>query len=217
MMPMISSLEELRRARALVEETKDSMRSAGIAFDPEIPVGIMIEVPSAALIAEALARECDFFSIGTNDLTQYTLAVDRGNEHIAHLFDPLHPAVLALIDRSVRGAVRAGIPISVCGEMASNPLAVPILVGLGIGELSVTPSAVPIVKEIVHALDQRDAEADARRSREAGTAKEVRAIGAERLLRVGLLDHPDIGPWLRPIVEGELQPTERRTESRRSS
>ncbi|HKA16143.1 MAG TPA: phosphoenolpyruvate--protein phosphotransferase [Myxococcota bacterium] len=206
LLPMISSLEELRRARGILEETKDGMRSAGVAFDPDLPVGIMIEVPSAALIADTLARECDFFSIGTNDLTQYTLAVDRGNEHIAHLFDPLHPAVLGLIDRSVRGAMRAGIPVSVCGEMASNPLAVPILVGLGIGELSATPSAVPIVKEIVHALDQRDAEADARRAREAGTAKEVRAIGAERLLRVGLLEHPDIGPWLRLIVEAELEP-----------
>jgi len=207
LLPMISSIEELRRAREILEEAKDAMRAAGRAFDPELPVGIMIEVPSAALIADALARECDFFSIGTNDLTQYTLAVDRGNEHIAHLFDPLHPAVLALIDRSARGAKRAGIPVSVCGEMASNPLAVPILVGLGIGELSVTPSAVPIVKEIVHALDQRDAEGDARRAREAGTAQEVRAIGAERLLRVGLLDHPDIGPWLRGIVESELSTT----------
>jgi phosphoenolpyruvate-protein phosphotransferase len=206
LLPMISSLEELRRAREVLEETKDAMRSAGVAFDPELPVGIMIEVPSAALIADALAREADFFSIGTNDLTQYTLAVDRGNEGIAHLFDPLHPAVLCLIDRSVRGAMRAGIPVSVCGEMASNPLAVPILVGLGIGELSTTPSAVPIVKEIIHALDQRDAESDARRARDAGTANEVRAIGAERLLRTGLLDHPDIGPWLRGIVESELQP-----------
>ncbi len=209
LLPMISSIEELRRAREILEEAKDGMRSAGKAFDPELPVGIMIEVPSAALIADALARECDFFSIGTNDLTQYTLAVDRGNEHIAHLFDPLHPAVLALIDRSVRGALRAGIPVSVCGEMASNPLAVPILVGLGIGELSATPSAVPIVKEIVHALDQRDAESDARRARDAGSAKEVRAIGAERLLRAGLVDHPDIGPWLRPIVEAELQAPEK--------
>jgi phosphotransferase system enzyme I (PtsP) len=206
LLPMISSLEELRRAREILEETKEVMRSAGTAFDPDLPVGIMIEVPSAALIAETLARDVDFFSIGTNDLTQYTLAVDRGNEHIAHLFDPLHPAVLALIDRSVRGAMRAGIPVSLCGEMASNPLAVPILVGLGIGELSVTPSAVPIVKEIVHALDQRDAESDARRARESGTANEVRAIGAERLLRAGLLDHPDIGSWLRGIVEHELQP-----------
>ena len=164
----------------------------------------MIEVPSAAITADALARECDFFSIGTNDLTQYTLAVDRGNEHIAHLFDPLHPAVLNLIDRSVRGASRAGIPVSVCGEMASNPLAVPILVGLGIGELSATPSAVPIVKEIIHALDQGDAEADARSAREAGTVKEVRVIGAKRLLQAGLVEHPDIGSWLRQIVDREL-------------
>jgi phosphotransferase system, enzyme I, PtsP len=204
LLPMISSLEELRRARALLEEMKQVMDDAGTPFDPKLPVGIMIEVPSAALIADALARECDFFSIGTNDLTQYTLAVDRGNEHIAHLFDPMHPAVLNLIDRSVRGAQRAGIPVSVCGEMASNPLAVPILVGLGIGELSATPSAVPIVKEIIHALDQGDAEADARSAREAGTAKEVRAIGAKRLLSAGLVDHPDIGSWLRLIVDREL-------------
>src|SRR5262245_10777480 len=201
LLPMISSLSELRRARSLVAEVKREVRDAGAAFDERIPIGVMIEVPSAALTADAIARECDFFSIGTNDLTQYTLAVDRGNEHVAHLYDPLHPAVLTLIDKSVRGALRAAIPVSVCGEMASNPLAVPILVGLGIGELSVTPSAVPIVKEIIHALDQRDAEADARRAREAGTANEVRAIGAERLPRTGLLDHPDIGSSLRGLVE----------------
>src|SRR5262249_10085815 len=194
----ISSLEELRRAREILEEAKEGMRAAGTAFDAKLPVGIMIEVPSAALIADSLARECDFFSIGTNDLTQYTLAVDRGNEHIAHLFDPLHPAVLSLIDRSARGALLAGIPVSVCGEMASNPLAVPILVGLGIGELSATPSAVPIVKEIVHALDQRDAESDARRAREAGTAEEGRAVGARRALRRRLLRHPHHSPGPRP-------------------
>jgi phosphoenolpyruvate-protein kinase (PTS system EI component) len=160
-------------------------------------------VPSAALTAEALARECDFFSIGTNDLTQYTLAVDRGNERVAHLFDPLHPAVLSLIDRSARAAARARIPVSLCGELASNPLAVPILIGIGMQELSCAPSAVPIVKEIVHALDHGDVEEDARRALEAGTAEEVHAIGAERLREAGLLEHPDIGPWLRQILERE--------------
>ncbi|MEE8473919.1 MAG: phosphoenolpyruvate--protein phosphotransferase [Myxococcota bacterium] len=201
LLPMISSLNELRSARAHLEEMKQELDGEGIAFDPDIPVGVMIEVPAAALTADVLARECDFLSIGTNDLTQYTLAVDRGNEHVAHLYDPLHPAVLALIDRSVRAASRAGIPVSLCGEMVSNPLAVPLLVGLGLQDLSGTPGAVPIVKEIIHALDYSDSAADARRAREAGTAEEVNAIGAARLRQAGLLEHPDLGPWLRPIVE----------------
>jgi phosphotransferase system enzyme I (PtsP) len=201
LLPMISSLPELRRALALVEEVKREVRASGAPFDERIPLGVMIEVPSAALTADAIARECDFFSIGTNDLTQYTLAVDRSNEHVAHLYDPLHPAVLALIDRAVRAAARAGIPVSLCGEMVGDPLAVPLLVGLGISELSGAPSAVPVVKEILHALDSADVESDARAAREVGTAEEVRAIAAARLRAAGLLDHPDIGPWLRPIVE----------------
>ncbi len=204
LLPMISSVDELHQAKEIISETQEEMRRSGTPFDPDIPIGIMIEVPSAALIADALAAECDFFSVGTNDLTQYTLAVDRGNEHIGHLFEPLHPAVLALIDTSVRAASRAGIPISICGEIASNPLAVPILVGLRIGELSSTPSAVPVVKEIVHALDSGDAAEDARAAREAATAREVRRIGAERLVEAGLLSHPDIGSWLEKIVRREL-------------
>ena len=201
LLPMISSLDELRRARELIEEAKQDLRAAGTPFDAGIPVGVMIEVPAAALTADVFARECDFFSIGTNDLTQYTLAVDRGNERVAHLYDPLHPAVLALIERSVRAAARAGIPVSLCGELASNPLAVPILIGLGIQELSSAPSAVPIVKEIVHGLDYGDSEADARLARDAGSAEEVHAIGAARLRATGLLEHPDIGQWLRQIVD----------------
>jgi phosphoenolpyruvate-protein kinase (PTS system EI component) len=166
-----------------------------------MPIGLMIEVPSAAITADALARECDFFSIGTNDLTQYTLAVDRGNEHVAHIYDPLHPAVLALIDSAVRAARRAGIPVSVCGEMASNPFAVPLLVGLGIQELSSTPSAVPVVREIIRELDFGDLEGDVRRALGMGTALEVERIGAARLRQAGLLDHPDIGSWLRAAID----------------
>jgi phosphotransferase system enzyme I (PtsP) len=205
LLPMISSLSELRRARALIEDVKQEMRAKGAPFDERIPVGVMIEVPSAALTADALARECDFFSIGTNDLTQYTLAVDRTNEHVASLYDPLHPAVLTLIDHSVRAASRAGIPVSLCGEMVGDPLAVPLLVGLGISELSGAPSSLPVVKEILHALDSADVEADARAARELGTAEEVRAIAAARLRAAGLLEHPDIGPWLEPIVTAAEQ------------
>jgi phosphotransferase system enzyme I (PtsP) len=204
LLPMISSLGELRRARAVIEEEKQRLARTGMPFDEKIPVGVMIEVPSAALTADVLAGECDFFSIGSNDLTQYTLAVDRGNESVAELYDPLHPAVLELIDRSVRAALRAGISVSLCGEMVGNPVAVPILVGLGIEELSGAPSAVPVVKEIVHAIDAGEAAGDARRARLAGTAQEVHAIGAARLREAGLLDHPDIGEWLRPVVESAL-------------
>lgn len=164
----------------------------------------MIEVPSAAIIADVLARECDFFSIGTNDLTQYTLAVDRGNERVAHLYDSLHPAVLQLIESSVRAAKQAGISISVCGEMASNPLAVPILVGLGIGELSCVPAAVPLVKEIMRALDSLEVADDARRALQASSPAEVHAISAERLQKSGLLTHPDVGEWLKQTVDTVL-------------
>ncbi|HVH05823.1 MAG TPA: phosphoenolpyruvate--protein phosphotransferase [Myxococcota bacterium] len=200
LLPMISSLAELRRAHELVAAAKEELARRGSEFDPDVPVGVMIEVPGAALIADALAREADFFSIGTNDLTQYTLAVDRGNERVAHLYDPLHPGVLRLIDRTVRAARKLHRPVSVCGEMASNPLAVPILVGLGIEELSGAASAVPVVKEIVRSLDAHDVAQDARAALEAGTAAEVHAISARRLRETGLLDHPDIGSWLAGVV-----------------
>jgi phosphotransferase system enzyme I (PtsP) len=204
MLPMITSIDELRSAKALIAEAIQDLERDGIPYDKNVPVGVMIEVPSAAITADALARECDFFSIGTNDLTQYTLAVDRGNEHVAHIYDPLHPAVLALMGASVRAASRASIPISVCGEVSSNPLAVPLLVGLGIEELSSTPSAVPLVKEIIRELDFGDLEADVRAAQEAGTAAEVHQIAAARLRNAGLLEHPDIGPWLRAMVDKVL-------------
>jgi len=206
LVPMISSLDELRQVRRILRETIAGLERQRVPHDPKLPVGIMIEVPSAALIADPLARECDFFSIGTNDLTQYTLAVDRGNEAIAHLFRPLHPAVLALIDASARAAARAGIPVSVCGEMASNPLAVPLLVGLGIGELSGTPRSLPVVKEIVRSLDSAEVAADARRALAAGTVAEVEAIAVDRLEASGLLDHPDIGAWIVDLVTRARRP-----------
>jgi phosphotransferase system enzyme I (PtsI) len=198
--PLVGSVEELRLARALLDKAKAELRERDVPFDDDVPVGVMIEVPSAALIADTLARECDFFSIGTNDLTQYTLAVDRGNERVAHLYDPLHPAVLALIDRSVRAAAKCGIPVSVCGEMATNPLAVPLLVGLGIGELSGTPSSVPVVKEIVRALDAGKVGLAARQALDAATGEDARLVAARCLRDAGLLDHPDVGTWLRGIV-----------------
>ncbi len=201
LIPMVSQLDELRRVREILEETQRELADRDVPFDPKLPLGIMIEVPAAAVTAEVLARECDFFSIGTNDLTQYTLAVDRGNERVAHLYDPLHPAVLYLIDRTVRAAARHGIPVSLCGEMASNPLAVPILVGLGLGELSGVASAVPVVKEIVRALDMGKAATDAREALDASSPREVHEIGARRLREAGLLDHPDIGDWLMRSIE----------------
>ncbi|MBW2577394.1 MAG: phosphoenolpyruvate--protein phosphotransferase [Deltaproteobacteria bacterium] len=204
MLPMVTSIDELRSAKVLIAEVLDDLKRAGIPYDENVPLGLMIEVPSAAITADVLARECDFFSIGTNDLTQYTLAVDRGNEHVAHIYDPLHPAVLSLIDASIRAASRANIPISVCGEMASNPLAVPLLVGLGIQELSSAPSAVPLVKEIIRELDFGDLEADVRKTQKAGTAAEVHQIGAARLRDAGLLEHPDIGPWLQTLIDKAL-------------
>lgn len=206
LLPMISSLGELREARGLIDEVRLDLEREGSRFDPELQVGIMIEVPSAAITAAVLAQECDFFSIGTNDLTQYTLAVDRGNERVAHLYDPMHPAVLQLIHMTVKAAADAGIPVSVCGEMASNPLSVPLLIGLGIGELSGTPATVPVVKEIIRALDSGDLEADAREALAARTASEVHAISALRLRSAGLLEHPDIGPWLGQLLDDALSP-----------
>jgi len=204
--PMISGIGELREANEVLAEVRDQLDREGEPYDRNMPVGIMVEVPSAAIISETLAPACDFFSIGTNDLTQYTLAVDRGNERVAHLYDALHPAVLTLIDRTAKAGRAHGIPVSVCGEMASNPLAVPILVGLGIGDLSGVPAAVPVMKEIVRALDAADAAEDARQALSVSTPDEVHVIAAARLRSAGLLEHPDIGEWLRGLVDEAVGP-----------
>jgi len=149
MFPMISGLEEFRRARALLAEVMTELDTQGIAFDRTIAVGIMIEIPSAVVTADLLAREADFFSVGTNDLIQYSLAIDRSNEHLAAMFQPLHPAVLRSLRRVVETAHEAGIDACICGEMAGDPLYLPILLGLGFDELSMSASAIPRVKRIL--------------------------------------------------------------------
>jgi phosphotransferase system enzyme I (PtsI) len=152
LLPMVSGLEELRAARAILESCRQELKAEGLPFGEPVPVGVMIEIPSAALIAEDLARESDFFSIGTNDLTGYTLAVDRLNERVARLYQPTHPAVVRLIHATVQAARRHGRPVGVCGEMAGEPALVPLLIGLGVDELSVTPALIPAVKFLLRRL-----------------------------------------------------------------
>jgi phosphotransferase system enzyme I (PtsI) len=157
MYPMISSVGEVIQANRLLDECKRELEMAALPFDKDIDVGIMIEVPAAALAAASLAKHVDFFSIGTNDLIQYTIAVDRGNERVAYLYEPTHPSVLRLIEMTVKAAHDNGIWVGLCGEMAADPLMTALLMGLGIDELSVTPRAVPLVKDAVRSLDFRQA------------------------------------------------------------
>ena len=149
MFPMISGVGELREAMAVVEEVQGDLRRRRIPYDKEMPIGIMIEIPAAAIVADLLARETGFFSIGTNDLIQYSLAIDRVNEHVSYLYEPLHPAILRLIRRVVEAGHDAGIPVSMCGEMAGEPIYSYALLGLGLDELSMNAAAIPRVKRIL--------------------------------------------------------------------
>lgn len=171
--PMISGVEEVRAAKAILEEAKSELRAEGVPFDNAIEVGIMIEIPSAVLVADILAREVDFFSIGTNDLIQYSLAIDRTNEHLAHLYQPMHPAVLRSLRTVVDAAHAAGIRACMCGEMAGESRYLPILLGLGFDELSMTGVSIPRVKKVLRRAVKADAQLLVSRAFTFSTAAEV--------------------------------------------
>ena len=158
MYPMISGLDELNQANALLAEFKDELRAQNVPFDDNLEVGVMIEIPSAAMVADSLARRSKFFSIGTNDLIQYSLAVDRMNEKIAHLYEPTHPAILRLIKNTVDAAHAHKVWVSVCGEMAGDPVLVPLLLGLGVDELSAAPPLLAQIKYLIRRLKLSDAQ-----------------------------------------------------------
>jgi len=200
MFPMISSVEEFRLAKAVLEQAKIALDSENIPFHPSLEVGVMIEVPSAVMIADILAKEADFFSIGTNDLIQYALAVHRINEDIAYLYEPLHPAVLRLIQQSVDAAHNAGIWIGMCGEMAADPVMVPILLGMGLDELSMSPAAVPEVKKLIRSFTMEEAREMKRQAFSLPTAWEIENyVYGEAMRRF-----PELLTWLRPRSQRKL-------------
>jgi len=188
MFPFISTLEELRGAKVQLEAAKDELRAAGIAFDEKIEVGAMIEIPSAVLIADHLAKEVDFFSIGSNDLIQYTTAVDRVNDRVAHLYQPAHPAVIAMIRETVEAAHRNGIWCGICGEVASDLDLAPVWVGLGVDELSVGASQLLRMRRALSRLDSTSCRTLTDGLRACGTSREVK----EASLAIARAAYPEL-------------------------
>lgn len=176
MFPMISGIAELRLVKTVVEDVKAELDAEGIAYDKDVKLGIMIEMPSAALTADLLAQETDFFSIGTNDLIQYTMAVDRVNEYVSYLYEPLHPSLIRLIAGVVNAAREYNIPCTVCGEMAGEPMIAPVLVGLGVRELSMSAVSIPEVKATVRQMQSAQAETLVAKVKNLPTASDVRAV-----------------------------------------
>jgi phosphotransferase system enzyme I (PtsI) len=184
MLPLVVTLDEVLAARALLEEAAGELRARGVEYRIDVPLGVMIETPAAAVASDTLTRDVDFFSIGTNDLVQYTLAVDRGNANLAPRFTPLHPAVLRLIKRTVEVAELGDIEVAVCGEMASQPLMAFALLGLGVRQMSVAPRSVPLVKQIVRGVTAAHAKLAASAALRALTAEQARHELARRLADV---------------------------------
>ncbi len=176
MLPMVSGVWEIRRVNKLLNEIKKELKEEGIPFKEDTPLGAMIEVPSAAIISDLLAKEVDFFSVGTNDLVQYTLAVDRTNEHVEYLFEPLHPAILRLLNTISDNARKAGIEVSICGEMAGDPRFTAILVGMGYTSLSMIPHSILKVKKVIREISQKEARELVQKLLLLETAKKVEEV-----------------------------------------
>lgn len=194
LLPMVTMVEEFRRARAIVHEVQSDLRRRGVPFDADLPLGAMIEVPAAALACRALAEEADFLSLGTNDLSQYALAVDRNNARVASLYQPLHPGLLALVRAALQGADAAGTPISLCGEMAGDPEATLLLLGMGLRSFSMSPYHLPVVKKLIGVIDLGHAREVAREAFALGSTTEVRALLRGETLRL----LPELAAWLPP-------------------
>jgi phosphotransferase system enzyme I (PtsI) len=184
MFPMISTLLELRQCKMILEEVKEDLEEEGLAFNPRLPVGSMIEVPAAAILADQLAREVAFFSVGTNDLVQYTLAADRNNATVSSLYSPGDPAVLRLIDGVVKAAAKHDIAVNVCGEMSGEPLYTMLLLGLGVRQLSVTPHNIPEIKKVIRTVTLERSVAVAQEAMRLETARDVNNYLREQTRRI---------------------------------
>ncbi len=194
LLPMVSSLEEFDFGRDELDAVRQELDRHGVLMGDEVELGVMVETPAAAMIAELLARRADFLSIGTNDLLQYTLAVDRGNEHVAYLYEPLHPGHLRLIERICQAGRRAGVAVGMCGEMANDPLHCWILLALGIGELSMAPSSIPLIKKIVRESTVEEARELYAEVLDLGSAEEIRKVAANALSRRFPIEFEQIVP-----------------------
>jgi len=216
MFPLVSGVGELLNAKQILREVKEELTQKRIPFDENMPVGVMIEVPSAVAVADMLAREVDFFSIGTNDLIQYSIGIDRANEHVAYLFEPLHPAVLRFIRHTVAAGRRANIQVSLCGEMAGEPLYTPILLGLQLTSLSMNPQAIPRVKNLIARSRVEDCRRFVTSVLRLRTADEIN----ERLHRMMLEKFPEELRVFNPGIlqsEGIMEEGRRRAQKKRSS
>lgn len=183
MLPLVSTLDEFRQFRAFMEAMMEELESEGVPFSRDIRLGVMIEVPAAAMISDVLAREVGFFSIGTNDLIQYSLAVDRNNEHVAYLYQPLHPAILRMLRSVIENARAAGIEVSLCGEMGADPRYALVLIGMGLRRISMSPRQIPEVKTWIRDVKLADLEALVQECAQYGTASEVHQHVEEFLAR----------------------------------